>query len=99
MPQYADPFDAMGNFPVLRQMNMQHKFALGLLPASAVATVGVSGTYQLAPMETLTGSVELLRIPKSGGGSYFVEYRQPIGVFDSQAGPARGGRADPHGIA
>ena len=61
-------------------MNMEHKLALGVLPPTAVKTVGVSGTYQLAPMETLTGSVELLRLPKPGGGNYFVEYRQPIGV-------------------
>jgi hypothetical protein len=88
LPQYADPFDAMGNRPVLRQMNMPHKLALGVLPPSAVQTVGTAGTYHLAPMETLTGSVELLRIPKPDGGTYSVEYRQPIGVFDSQAGPA-----------
>jgi chitodextrinase len=88
LPQYADPFDAMGNAPVLRQMNMEHKLALGVLPATAVATVGISGTYSLAPMETLTGSVELLRLPKPGGGNYFVEYRRPIGVFDLQAGPS-----------
>jgi hypothetical protein len=84
LPQYADPFDAMGNAPVLRQMNMQHKLALGLLPATAVATVATSGTYNLAPMETLTGSVELLRVPKADGGSYYVEYRQPLGLFDGQ---------------
>jgi hypothetical protein len=87
LPQYADPFDAMGNASVLRQMNMPHKLALGVLPETAVATVTASGTYQLAPMETLTGSVQMLRVPKPGGGSYFVEYRQPIGVFDGQAGP------------
>jgi hypothetical protein len=91
LPQYADPFDAMGNAPVLRQMNMEHKLALGVLPASAVQTIGVSGTYQLAPMETLGPSVELLVIPKPGGGHYFVEYRQPTGVFDSQAGPSVAG--------
>jgi fibronectin type 3 domain-containing protein len=85
LPQYADPYDAMGNFPVLRQMNMEHKLALGLLPASAVQTVAASGTYQLAPMETLGASVELLRLPKPGGGSYFVEYRRPVGFFDSQS--------------
>jgi hypothetical protein len=91
LPQYADPFDAMGNAPVLRQMNMEHKLALGLLPASAVQTIGVSGTYQLAPMETLGPSVEVLVLPKPGGGHYFVEYRQPTGVFDSQAGPSVAG--------
>ena len=88
LPQYADPFDAMGNAPVLRQMNMQHKLALGVVPPAAVATVGASGTYQLSPMETLTGAVQLLKVPKPGGGTYFIEYRRPIGVFDGQAGPA-----------
>jgi hypothetical protein len=36
-------------------------------------------------METLGPSVELLRLPKPGGGAYFVEYRRPIGTFDAQA--------------
>jgi hypothetical protein len=42
-------------------------------------------------METLTGTPELLRIPKFGGGNYFVEYRQPIGWFDSQGPPSASG--------
>jgi hypothetical protein len=82
---YGDPFDAMGRAPVLRQMSMQHKLKLHLLPSSAVKVVGASGTYRLAPMETLTGAPEVLRIPKPGGGNYYVEYRSPIGFFDSQA--------------
>jgi chitodextrinase len=86
LPQYADPFDAMGNAPVLRQMNMEHKLALGVLPPSAVQTVVASGVYHLAPMEALGPAVELLRLAKPGGGTYFVEYRWPAGVFDSQGG-------------
>jgi chitodextrinase len=88
--EYKDPFDAMGQSDpgtgglVVRQMSMQHKLALNLLPPSAVQTVGISGTYHVAPMETLTGAVELLRLPKSGGGNYFVEYRRPLGWFDSR---------------
>ena len=85
MAQYGDPFDAMGRASIVRQMSMEHKLALGLLPASAVKVVGGSGTYHIAPMETLTGSPEVLRIPKPGGGSYYVEYRYPLGFFDSQA--------------
>jgi hypothetical protein len=82
--QYGDPFDAMGRASIVRQMSMEHKLALGLLPASAVKVVGGSGTYHIAPMETLTASPEVLRIPKPGGGSYYVEYRYPLGFFDSQ---------------
>ena len=91
--EYEDPFDPMGqSYPgtggslVVRQLSMEHKLALNLLPASAVQVVGASGTYQLAPMETLVGgAAELLRIPKPGGGSWYVEYRRPIGFFDSKA--------------
>jgi hypothetical protein len=93
--EYQDPFDAMGSgdsgapTAAVRQMSMEHKLALHLLPASAVKVVGASGSYHLAPMETLSGTAELLRIPKAGGGNYFVEYRQPLGYFD----------ANPTGIA
>ena len=52
--------------------------------------VGISGTYHLAPMETLSGTPEVLRLPKPGGGNYFVEYRRPIGYFDGQS-PSFGG--------
>jgi len=82
---YNDPFDPMGRLSPVRQMSMEHKLALGLLPGSAVKIVGGPGTYRIAPMETLSGTPELLRIPKPGGGNYYVEYRQPIGFFDSQA--------------
>lgn len=89
--EYKDPYDAMGQSDpgdgsmVVRQMNMEHKLTLGVVPDSAKQVVGVTGTYQLAPMETLTGTVQLLRLPKPGGGSYYVEYRRPLGFFDSQA--------------
>ena len=83
---YGDPFDPMGGYsgPV-RQMNMQHKLALNLLPPSAVKVVGISGTYHVAPLETLSGTPELLRIARANGANYYVEYRYPIGAFDSQA--------------
>ena len=72
--------------PVLRQMNMEHKLLLNLLPASAQQVIGVTGSYHVAPMESLTGTAEVLRLPKPGGGSYFVEYRRPTGgYFDNQA--------------
>ena len=82
---YNDPFDPMGRLSPVRQMSMEHKLELGLLPSSAVKIVAGPGAYRIAPMETLSGSPELLRIPKPGGGNYYVEYRQPIGFFDSQA--------------
>jgi hypothetical protein len=83
---YGDPFDPMGGYsgPV-RQMNMQHKLTLNLLAPSAVTVVGISGTYHVAPLETLSGTPQLLRIARANGANYYVEYRYPIGAFDSQA--------------
>jgi hypothetical protein len=88
---YGDPFDPMGGYngPV-RQMNMEHKLALNLLPSAAVKVIGLSGTYHVAPEETLSGTPELLRIPKASGGSYYIEYRYPLGAFDSQAPALQG---------
>jgi hypothetical protein len=88
--EYSDPFDAMGNAPVLRQMSMQHKLLLGVVPDSAQQVISSSGSYHVAPMETLSGTAEVLRLPKPGGGSYFVEYRRPMGYFDSQSGGVTG---------
>ena len=82
--EYADPFDAMGNAPVLRQMSMEHKLELNLVPAAGVQVVTTSGTYHLAPMELTPTTPEVLRIPRPGGGNYFVEYRQRLGYFDLQ---------------
>ena len=74
----------------LRQMSMEHKLALGLLPASAVKVVGASGTYHLAPMETLSGGTELLRIPSPAAATTTSSTAQPIGFFDSQAPAVQG---------
>ena len=70
-----------------------------LLPPRRVQMIGASGTYTLAPMETLTGTVELLRLPKPGGGSYFVEYRRPIGVLRRPGAGPSSGASRAHGIA
>jgi hypothetical protein len=91
--EYKDPFDAMGQSDpgtgtmVLRQMNMEHKLLLDVVPASAQQVIGISGLYHVAPMETLTGTAEVLRLPRPGGGSYYVEYRYPVagGFFDNQS--------------
>ena len=48
LAQYADSFDAMGNAPVLRQMNMEHKLALGVL-----ATDGRRGSRRIGHLPAL----------------------------------------------
>ena len=62
----------------------------GLLPADRRQGRRRAGTYRIAPMETLTGAAELLRMPKPGGGNYYIEYRQPIGWLDCHAPRSQG---------
>ena len=67
-------------------MSMQHKLALHLLPG--LGREGRRRVGHLSPGadgDAHAGPPELLRIPKPGGGNYYVEYRAPIGFFDSQA--------------
>jgi hypothetical protein len=79
--QYADPFDLMGS-GFRRQPNANHKAAMGLLPAAAVQTVGVSGDYRLGPLETEGDAPRLVRVPydrdDDGRTRYLLlEFRQP----------------------
>ncbi len=85
--EYGDPFEVMGTDA--RQMNNFHKGRLGMLNRRDTVTITKSGVYDITPIEKDTDKKEALRIPvifKLGEGpdySYYLEYRQPTGVFDS----------------
>ena len=102
--QYGDPFDAMGRsdsgggFHSVRQMSMQHKLKLGLLPPSAAKVVGAPGTYRIAPMETLTGRRR--RLLHSQARRRQLLRRVPLSdrLLRQPAAPAAG-RSHPHRAA
>lgn len=82
--EYGDRFDTMGyNYTYYPENNGPHKNMIGYLSPSNVIDVTGSGTYYLSPIEQNSSSPQVLRIKKSTGDYYFVDYRQPIPTFDS----------------
>ncbi len=83
--EYGDPFDPMGNGPGAPHSGAWQKIRGGWLPASAVATATASGTYGVSPLEQISASPQLLRVPRcKSPGAYFLDFRQPFG-FDNFA--------------
>ncbi|MBI4355059.1 MAG: hypothetical protein HY597_01230 [Candidatus Omnitrophica bacterium] len=78
---YGDPFDVMGNTP--RQMNNFHKGQTGWLAPANTQTIAANGQYRLAPIEQATTGVQTLVIPRTTSESYYLEFRQPFGLFDT----------------
>lgn len=78
--EYGDPFDVMGSG--YRHMSGYQKEKLGFLEAANLQTVSASGSFEIAPLEQKSASVQVLRYPIPGTTDvYYVEYRQPFG-FD-----------------
>jgi hypothetical protein len=78
--EYGDPFNTMGNQRAMHFASAQ-KDILGWLPAGTVADhKGGTGTYTLSPIENAGGTRYAVRIPASPKRTYWVEYRQPVGM-------------------
>jgi len=82
--EYDDPYDIMGN-RFERHSNGVLQLQAGWIPLSSLRTVTASGTYDLAPLAEGTSSVQVLRIPRGDGRSYWLEFRRPQGHFDDFA--------------
>ena len=86
--EYGDPFDIMGiiepgNLPL--HMNAIHKEKLGFFDASNIVHVTESGRFEIEPMESFSTGIQVLKISRSDGTSYYLEYRQRRG-FDRNLG-------------
>jgi hypothetical protein len=78
--EYGDPFDVMGNQRAMH-FNAAQKNMLGWFAASAVKTHSTgSATYTLSPIETAGGSTYAVKIPALAKRTYWLEYRQPVGI-------------------
>lgn len=87
--EYGDPFDPMG-FGHLgglaAEMTAWRKLGFGAIPPSDAPVVTRDGTYTIAPLEQ-SGGTRLLRIPNGAGDYLDLDFRQPIGPFDSLYAP------------
>ena len=50
-----------------------------------VVTADSDGTFNLMPVELPCDGTQALRFPMGNGEYYYLEYRQPLGTFDSKA--------------
>jgi hypothetical protein len=68
----------------MKQLQAFHRGRLGWLLPSNTQTVTSDGTYTIVPIEQSTSAVQVLRIPfGSSGKYYYLDFRQPAGVFDN----------------
>lgn len=86
--EYGDPYDFMSlgtGHPSARRKELMGWFN----PASnRILEVTASGTYLIEPLETNTGGVKALRLPRGGDYPLYLEYRQRLGTdaaFSSSA--------------
>jgi M6 family metalloprotease-like protein len=85
--EYGDPFSTMGTWN-FGHYSAQHKAQIGWLNSGNVATVETPGSFSILPFETPTLGVQALKVRRGTGGNswLWLEYRQPIGVYDSTLG-------------
>jgi hypothetical protein len=83
--EYGDPFSAMGSSS--RRLAGWHLQQLGYMQPSNVRTVVSPGSYTIRSTATQTSEAQLLKIPRSAGGTrpeyYYVDLRATGGVFDT----------------
>lgn len=87
LSEYGDVFNTMGYWN-LGHYSAKHKLQLGWFSASNplnIQQVESGGAFLLEPIETNPYGLHALKVRRSAGNEPFiwVEYRQPIGIYDS----------------
>ena len=87
--EYGDPFSSMGNSGNTGHFNATQKDMLGwTTPAQLKTHLNGTATYTLNPIETGGLATYGVRIPTANTSrTYWLEYRQPVGVFDAFVKP------------
>ena len=81
--EYGDPAEIMGNQKAA-QFNAPHKQDLGYLPAGTVKEhKGGTAAYTIEPLATAGASTYAVKVYANAKRTYWLEYRQPLGVFDA----------------
>jgi len=93
--EYGDPADPMG--VGITHFQAYFKAAQGWFENCSVVTTSLDGHYSITPLELPSEGIQALRIPMAlelcphwlfGSCFYYLEYRQPLGVFDGGPGYA-----------
>lgn len=86
--EYGDILSAMGSWN-LGHYNVEQKIRLGWLSSANVQQVQSAGTYTLRPLEMPAGGVQALQVARGGSSNawLWLEYRQPLGSYDTTLNP------------
>jgi len=80
--EYGDPYSMMG-YTGDRHMHSWQRLQLGFISEEdEVMTVTEDGSYRISTAETGGDAPRLLRIPRTNGPPFYLEFRQPFGQFD-----------------
>lgn len=86
---YGDPYDIMGRSQGFRLFNNIFRIRLGWLEPSQVSEATGSGIWTLDATNPRAIGVQAIRVPRvvegAGDDYYYLEYRQPSGLFDTFA--------------
>jgi M6 family metalloprotease-like protein len=84
LSEYGDTHSTMGSWN-FGHYGAPHKVRMGWLSAANVATTESNGSFTVLPFEAATGGVQALKIRRGTGNNawLWLEYRQPIGDYDS----------------
>ncbi|MSV35346.1 MAG: hypothetical protein EXQ47_07070 [Bryobacterales bacterium] len=84
LSEYGDTHSTMGSWN-FGHYPAPHKVQIGWLPSSNVTTVETTGSHTILPFENTVLGVQALKVRRGTGGStwLWLEYRQPIGLYDS----------------
>jgi fibronectin type 3 domain-containing protein len=84
--EYGDPFDVMGQNASgpsnQRHMQTWHRKQTGILGTADQLTVTKNGRYTVSTAQKAGGSPRILRVKRTASDYYYLEYRQPYGLFD-----------------
>ncbi|MBI2688078.1 MAG: hypothetical protein HYX27_17350 [Acidobacteria bacterium] len=82
--EYGDVFNTMGSWN-FGHYNAPHKAMIGWLNSSNILTTESNGSYSVLPLATPAAGVQALKIRRGTGNNawLWVEYRQPVGTYES----------------
>lgn len=84
--EYGDQFDVMGMSGQMAHFNGYHKLEwLDPQNILTITSTSQAGDYFIKPIETASSGLQVLRIVRTPGQYYYLEFRQPTG-FDQPFG-------------
>ena len=87
--EYGDWFSGMATTYAAHYAAPHKAEILGWLPSANYQVVQSSGTWTLLPYESAVTGVQALKVERGTGNNawLWIEYRQPIGIYDSLFNP------------